>query len=1252
MRKLTIYLGMFLLMIMVASATDCLSESGCTLTGNHYKCTGALACNQFVSTDYSIYIYDATVTYTGANGGSGVAGSTGVITVSSNDKIKINNSVFTSTGGAGGAGDGSSTYSGGKGGAAGLVLSSPTIQLIDITLTATGGVGGEADANAYLDAENNSCLGNGEASGGDGGIPSIDIDSTTLFTVDTFGATLIGGNSGDSDADGCVPDPGDDSADCLVESVAGADGSTNVVTIDTNKSIVNDFTITSTSGNGGNADTSAASDCNGNSSCSDYGAKYGGSGGTFSSTWYGINTSIDGISFTVTTGATTNSVVKSSARECGSEEDYDISSIAGKDGLSTSIILESTYLSINDLSTDIDAADGGDAAEDNAGTGSGTVTSRGGHGGTSTIIIYANESGTLSSSSVNMTGGSGGQEDCLNDGYPEECGSTGGYGGDNYIYIKNLVINDSTIIPTGGVGHAQSDSGYGGDAGDNFFYSYGISGLKDDSLIKLVGGTPGAGPTSACSENGCSGGWGGNNYIYNYGYLTINKSTINMTGTDGGTGTQSSGPRSYGGTSMHHNFNKSYFYNSNIILNGGGGYLQEGGDSYINSNGTYLMKDSNCTETPGTQLASAGYGDCENIFYDTFSVQDGNFSCITSGTATIYGSLMNQVDYRNGSIIDLNGVTNTSSWNYTGATQKFLTWGATFNNTYVNWNNNVCIFGNRTPDSVGDLTFNETCTESTFNGYYIDLTSLEQIWNYNGINKSYPYSYLNYTCQIVANYPDDIEGIVVASFEWYKNKSLTNYTQNYSEISSNSPYTSTAILPPDYLSIGDNSSCLGKLETSVPGYNICYQNNSNESTACGGLDTGDYNYTYFSGGMYNHGTLLTNYTIPYISTTNSLWSIDIKIVNSSGPITYNYSTINYSIPSGCFGQDKLQLKKYSYFSSVGDNGYGKCYNGTGWETIYAWSVGEVLDINDNLTTDYQQEAMIWYMYNLTSLVSTTSNSTVMPAYHNNLKIDIGNDSTLEYNGTGIFNTTLEVTIDKDSLNKYIRDCTDGVCSVPIIFYSDEDSNLTINQINSTYGVETTTDGTINISMAVFSEEPGIVKMNNIDLDYGIGDGTVITIVAEELETLQQENYNISLVESVFAHSLPTNILYWEMYPKKITSKNVAPYGQSTTTPIFTVYNNHTTENIDVYIKINESWVTQNLPCTNLSFNTTPTYNGLNINTTSQLYCSNITSLEECYLWAYQDFECTPAQASQASYNPIFVFDSICTDCVVTEDAFE
>lgn len=139
---------------------------------------------------------------------------------------------------------------------------------------------------------------------------------------------------------------------------------------------------------------------------------------------------------------------------------------------------------------------------------------------------------------------------------------------------------------------------------------------------------------------------------------------------------------------------------------------------------------------------------------------------------------------------------------------------------------------------------------------------------------------------------------------------------------------------------------------------LCYQESSNESTSCGGLDTGTYSYNDFWSSPENTtdgdwdtygisdvslgGTtyLFINYTKPNGALSTSQWEVKDEL-----------SRTNLTILSSCwdYNVDSLSFR-VSSINKAPDNVVWSCLNETGWQ--------ELRDSGEG-TANVYEEAMNW-----------------------------------------------------------------------------------------------------------------------------------------------------------------------------------------------------------------------------------------------------------------------------------------------------
>jgi len=145
---------------------------------------------------------------------------------------------------------------------------------------------------------------------------------------------------------------------------------------------------------------------------------------------------------------------------------------------------------------------------------------------------------------------------------------------------------------------------------------------------------------------------------------------------------------------------------------------------------------------------------------------------------------------------------------------------------------------------------------------------------------------------------------------------------------------------------------------ALAGY--CYQEQANESTACGGLATGAYALTgtnwasgrgepydgNWSTGDYSRSAsyeyIYVNYTIPSQVDQTGLW----QVLDCSSPVP-----TNLSIPANCAKTSPARFRMGSKLNSGSDyNAVWECYNGIGWQTLRS---------NGGTNCDLWEEGVWW-----------------------------------------------------------------------------------------------------------------------------------------------------------------------------------------------------------------------------------------------------------------------------------------------------
>ncbi len=211
----------------------------------------------------------------------------------------------------------------------------------------------------------------------------------------------------------------------------------------------------------------------------------------------------------------------------------------------------------------------------------------------------------------------------------------------------------------------------------------------------------------------------------------------------------------------------------------------------------------------------------------------------------------------------------------------------------------------------------------------------------------------------------------------------------------------------------------------------CYQETANVSTACGGLDTGNYscqgtwdaiqicenafneNYNDYAEGDANDAILYINYTKPSNALSSSLW----KVKDDS-------ALVNISINSVCWEQSPLQLRVNSHLGDV--TAYWSCFNGATWV---------VLRSTENFMKVYE-EAMWWDIsgienITLTSLSEGSHNVTI---YCNDTDGNMGQSYYSRwYNGNYTVSAPEGQSLDTSVLTLTISKDDDFISNINVTF---------------------------------------------------------------------------------------------------------------------------------------------------------------------------------------------------------------------------
>jgi len=371
-----------------------------------------------------------------------------------------------------------------------------------------------------------------------------------------------------------------------------------------------------------------------------------------------------------------------------------------------------------------------------------------------------------------------------------------------------------------------------------------------------------------------------------------------------------------------------------------------------------------------------------------------------------------------------------------------------------------------------------------------------------------------------------------------------------------------------------------------------------------------------------------NWSIAYLCSNNADITFDadcwsgsawVEIVSDSGSTCYNGGDRSYrahELPATCIAQSILQVKNSLQY---GDVGYG---------TV--------------------QRAI--YFEGKANYYRTSSPK--------NLTIEVGIvDGAYEYQGSGELTGSDSTTDFVDEVNSYLDTCAaddDDYCDVPIYFTSDDGGILTIDNFEVLYTYD---PNPITISSSIvqnflnsstndvdipvhFSIGEGSFNVSDLRYDYKGGNDTISILAFEQGNTSNNETLNVFAYFSSFFKNLPytwASKLFF--MPKTNSSKNVTAYGQTTTIPAYNLTTTNYGGDINLSIKVDESF-----SCLNLSWSNNATKNESNvINTTWQTINSNVEYLNNTQIWFWADFENCNA-SDQRILQPSLEIEGYCINC--------
>lgn len=383
------------------------------------------------------------------------------------------------------------------------------------------------------------------------------------------------------------------------------------------------------------------------------------------------------------------------------------------------------------------------------------------------------------------------------------------------------------------------------------------------------------------------------------------------------------------------------------------------------------------------------------------------------------------------------------------------------------------------------------------------------------------------------------------------------------------------------------------------------------------------------------------------TTTRSLFTSDATLTN----LTIYINTTNQT------------TNNITSFISVND--------GTNYETVqyldkqyqhnFTSNFGSVIKMKMNLGTNnrFNRSAINYAVfYNLTG------------TYPENISIDFGDDGTYDVINNSELNETTRTWIVTSNVsnvfsNYFEEECENtevNGCLFPLRIRSGTAGivNLSINAttlnqtgptvvgffLNITEAKAHCTTHPCNITINTTYQSTGTLNLGTPELTY-FGDGNY-SITAHNLSNTDVENLTIFIVYSPINVSFPSKIDEYFLTPTNNNQKNVSPYGQSKTIPIFNITKKISgkTYNYDLYSLINQSLNISNCQNLQIQFYNVSNYSGgISINNTPKAIKTNTTISP---IWNLVSFtNCSIIDFYLWDFN--FEFRPKCPLCVLTSD---
>jgi len=270
------------------------------------------------------------------------------------------------------------------------------------------------------------------------------------------------------------------------------------------------------------------------------------------------------------------------------------------------------------------------------------------------------------------------------------------------------------------------------------------------------------------------------------------------------------------------------------------------------------------------------------------------------------------------------------------------------------------------------------------------------------------------------------------------------------------------------------------------------------------------------------------------------------------------------------------------------------------------------------------------------------------------------DGDREWNHTALVTTTTKSENMSTAINSFLENCTAdvfGYCDVPLYVYSGTAGGLNLTNlyilytgagwnpvsINITHAqsfLDATSSTWADIPLKFESATNGTLEISDINFDYAGGNQTY-EITAHNSDYSAEDKQNATFFYSRFELSFPQHISALEFIPRRPTSKNVTPYGQTATRPVLNVTpKDYDGPGFNFSMYMNETY-----SCVNLTVGNSSTKSASQLLGSETWYDLQLEATDPNYfgLWMWADYACN--FTAWRLWEPEFFFRGCCLGCV-------